>query len=300
MSVYNEEDTLRETIDSVLNQADVNFEFIIVNDGSTDGSGTLLDEIAQRDSQVKILHQKNQGITKALINGCQEARGEFIARQDAGDVSLPGRLKAQLTLLLSMSEAVLCSTSTRYLSDQGETVMEASINTHQANTGLRPSNIENLTGPTHHGCVMFRKTAYFESGGYREEFQVAQDLDLWTRMIELGSHVVLQDTLYQAVLRPNAISSTQRERQESARGLIFQCIQHRAASGSDTSVVADVKTQLSKLPMTTQRSPIAYDYFIGSLLAQASSNKCRVYLRRVVVKRPWHLKAWYKLVRSYL
>ena len=300
MSVYNEEDTLRETIDSVLQQEGVDFEFIVVDDGSTDASGAILKEIAQHDSRLIVLHQSNQGITKALINGCEHANAKFIARQDAGDLSLPGRLKSQLSLLTNTSDAVLCSTGTRYVSDQGETVIEASIDSRQANDGLRPTTAEDLAGPTHHGCVMFRKKSYVQCGGYRAEFKVAQDLDLWTRMIELGSHVVLPQIFYQAVLRPNSISATQRGRQEIARRLIFQCIQQRAASGSDATALSSIATQLSTPSSDGKRSAIEYDYFIGSLLAQTGSKKCRAYFMRVIANRPWHVKAWYKLFKSYL
>lgn len=300
MSVYNEEDTLRETIHSVLNQKGVHFEFIIVDDGSTDGSGKLLDDIARGDSRLRIVHQENQGITQALINGCGIAKGEFIARQDAGDISLPGRLQAQLALLSSNKDAVLCSTGTRYFSDHGEALMEASISPQQANQGLRPRSVDGLIGPTHHGCVMFQKAAYFKSGEYRAEFRVAQDLDLWTRMIELGSHLAIPDIFYQAVLRPTAISSTQRERQEIARRLIFQCVQQRAASGSDAVVLNDAATQLNTPLTHRKKSTREYEYFIGSLLAQAGSKSCRAYFRRVLINRPFDMKVWYKLVKSYL
>ena len=92
MSVYNGAEHLAETLDSVLQQEDCDFEFIVVNDGSTDSTASILDEYARRDPRLRIIHQSNTGLTQALINGCHQARGEYIARQDAGDVSLSSRL----------------------------------------------------------------------------------------------------------------------------------------------------------------------------------------------------------------
>ena len=90
---------LAAMLDSILSQEGVELEFIVVNDGSRDKSGEVLNEYAQGDSRLRIIHQENTGLTRALIRRCDAARGEFIARQDVGDISLPGRLK---------SEAVVC------------------------------------------------------------------------------------------------------------------------------------------------------------------------------------------------
>ena len=99
MSIYNGVDKLRETMDSVLSQEGVSLEFIVINDGSTDGSDAILDNYARHDARVRIVHQENQGLTRALITGCEAARGKYIARQDAGDISLPDRLRLQKTVL---------------------------------------------------------------------------------------------------------------------------------------------------------------------------------------------------------
>ena len=99
MSVHNGGSDLADTMNSILSQERVQLEFIVVNDGSTDQTGQILDEYMRRDNRVRVIHQENTGLTRALIRGCAAATGEFIARQDAGDRSLPGRLRLQADTL---------------------------------------------------------------------------------------------------------------------------------------------------------------------------------------------------------
>ena len=115
MSVYNGATRLRETVDSVLSQQGVSLEFIIVDDGSTDQSSEILKEYVEADARVDLIRQENRGLTRALITGCAQAKGRYIARQDAGDISLPGRLKKQQDVLESdpTGSFVSCGTAVR-------------------------------------------------------------------------------------------------------------------------------------------------------------------------------------------
>ncbi len=102
MSVYNSAGSLTRTLDSILLQEGVDFEFIVIDDGSTDGSGEILDQRAALDARLVVVHQDNAGLTAALKVGCELARGVYIARQDAGgDISMPSRLAVQLRALES-------------------------------------------------------------------------------------------------------------------------------------------------------------------------------------------------------
>jgi len=210
MSVYNGADTLPSTIGSILSQEDVDLEFIIVNDGSTDGSDVILEQYAAQDNRIKIISQHNQGLTKALINGCAVAHGKYIARQDAGDISLPGRSRKQLDRFSSYSKAVLVSCGTRFVGPEGECLYDIIQTDTDAANGLNSLNPKHIRGPSHHGSAMFLRAAYEKIGGYRPEFYFAQDLDLWTRLIEIGSHVTVPKVLYEAVVTPKDISGPTR------------------------------------------------------------------------------------------
>ena len=109
MGVYNGGDSLSRTLESVLSQQGVDLEFIVVNDGSTDNTLSILNDYSEKDNRLRVLDQENSGLTRSLIRGCAEARGEFIARQDAGDISLPGRLRKQLDLIQKNPDVVLVS-----------------------------------------------------------------------------------------------------------------------------------------------------------------------------------------------
>ncbi|MBN2457260.1 MAG: glycosyltransferase family 2 protein, partial [Sedimentisphaerales bacterium] len=97
MSVHNGESYTNEAINSILGQTLTDWEFLIVNDGSTDGTKTILKQYASDDSRIKILtNPKNIGLTKSLNLAIRQAKAEFIARQDADDISAPSRLEKQL------------------------------------------------------------------------------------------------------------------------------------------------------------------------------------------------------------
>src|SRR5690625_2292310 len=99
MAVYNGGEHLPQAVDSILSQTFSDFEFIIVNDGSTDDSQIVLDAYAKTDKRIRVLHQENTGLVGALNAGLEEARGEFVARMDADDVAFPDRLKEQVAFL---------------------------------------------------------------------------------------------------------------------------------------------------------------------------------------------------------
>src|SRR5262249_34243457 len=92
LSVHNDEPFLAECLESVLAQTGISFEVIAIDDGSSDGSAALLDAYAARDARLRVVHQPQAGLTRALIRGCTMACGRFVARQDADDIAFPGRL----------------------------------------------------------------------------------------------------------------------------------------------------------------------------------------------------------------
>ena len=117
MSVYNGEKYLREAIDSILNQTFKDFEFIIVNDGSTDNSLKIIK--SYNDPRITIINQKNTGLAKALNEGIKIAKGKFIARMDADDISEPERFKKEYKFMHVHDECVALGTNAIIIDENG-------------------------------------------------------------------------------------------------------------------------------------------------------------------------------------
>ncbi|KQT51002.1 hypothetical protein ASG43_07095 [Aureimonas sp. Leaf454] len=184
MPVYNGERFLAEAIDSILRQTLVDFELIIINDGSKDGTASILEEKQRSDSRIRIINQLNGGIVSALNAGLAECRGEYIARMDADDISMPGRFAFQAHYLDTHPGCVLVGgvATTREL---GETASERVTGGPHKRTDLTvfPPKI----AVSVHPLIMVRRTAFEVLGGYRAEFPHAEDYDLFIRLAELGT-----------------------------------------------------------------------------------------------------------------
>lgn len=110
MPALNAEKYIAEAIESILGQTFSDLEFIIINDGSTDGTAEILESYRTRDPRIRVYHQKNSGVATAMNLGCQLAQGKYIARMDADDISLPQRLARQIAYLDQHPEISICGT----------------------------------------------------------------------------------------------------------------------------------------------------------------------------------------------
>ena len=128
MSVYNGEKYLVQAIDSILNQTYQNFEFIIIDDCSTDNSSHILQEYAKKDSRIKIIKkEKNIGIKGFIENlnlGISIAEGKYIARMDADDISLPERFQKQVTFLENNPEIFMVGAQIDFINEKNEIIGE--------------------------------------------------------------------------------------------------------------------------------------------------------------------------------
>ncbi|MBI1284706.1 MAG: glycosyltransferase [Thiobacillus sp.] len=298
MSVYNGAEHLAQTLTSILTQEDCDLEFIVVDDGSTDDTERLLDEWAIRDSRLRVVHQQNTGLTRALIRGCAEARGEFIARQDAGDVSLPGRLAAQCAYLRTHPDTVMLSSGACFRGPADEMLYEVRCEGEALDRGLSSLDVQTIQGPPHHGSTMFRRQAYLEAGGYRLPFVVAQDIDLWLRLADLGHCWGLGDIHYEARLAAGSISGQRREEQIRAAKLAIECARLRRRGQSDQTLVEKgLPASAHAGGAATSREQSRFFYFVGACLSKRDPASARRYFWRAARENPLFLKA---LARSIL
>ncbi len=296
MSAYNNADTLATAMDSILSQEGVQLEFIVVNDGSTDGSATILEDYARRDARVRVVHQENTGLTRALIRGCSLARAPWIARQDADDISLPGRLRQQLDYGRADEQIDLVGCHARYFSPEGDalTVVEAPVDRDEARRLL----LRDRPSISPHGSILFRRASYEAIGGYRPAFYYAQDVDLNVRLAEQGDVIAVPACLYAYRFSPNTISGRHARHQAAFYRLIRDSQRLRAAGMPDDEVLAQAVALSAACRQGGAHSGDNFDgnYFTGSCLLATQPHKARRYLWQALKSRPWSIKAWAKLL----
>lgn len=303
VGVFNSVNTLPTTLDSILSQEGIDLEVVVVDDGSFDGSGDILRDYAARDRRLDVLKQENMGLTRALIRGCEVARGEFIGRQDAGgDTSLPGRFAHQIAFLRSHAETVMTACGTRFIGPEGELLYAVCHSGRELHDQLRATSFGRLRGPSHHGAVMFRKDAYRRVGGYRDAFRVAQDLDLWSRMAETGLCLATPNILYQARLTKESISSlNQREQMRAARAILL-CAEARREGREESFILERLRGVKVKKrsAMTGRMQEARFYYFVGSMLRERESHHAAAYFLRALFSWPLYPRAWFRFLRSFL
>lgn len=179
MPVYNGEKYLNEAIDSVLNQSFIDFEFIIVNDGSTDSSESII--LKYKDSRIKYIKQENTGLGGALRNGCNFAEGVYIARMDSDDICVPQRFEFQKEFLDKNPSIVLVSNSVIYIDESGNTIGRSF--TYNSNFAIKKKFKQGSA--ICHPSVMMRRSAYISSGGYKD-LELLEDLYLWIKLSQQG------------------------------------------------------------------------------------------------------------------
>ncbi|NJD34691.1 MAG: glycosyltransferase [Betaproteobacteria bacterium] len=211
MPVYNVERYVAEAVESILTQTFQDFEFLIFDDGSNDGSLTILKEYANHDKRIQLFAKPHQGYVPWLNEGIKMARGEFIARMDADDVSLPQRFVRQMQHLCRHPDCVAVGCDTLMIDPDGDAlgkvihdVEHKAIESDLLNGGL---------GVIAHPTCMMRRSTLLAIGGYREEFESIEDFDLWLRLAELGCLANLPEVLLKYRVHYTNVVFTQVDRQ---------------------------------------------------------------------------------------
>lgn len=213
MSVHNGLRFLPEALDSILSQGFSDFEFIIVDDTSSDGSLALLEQYAARDARIRLVsNEKNLGLTASLNRGVELARGEYVARMDADDISLPGRFEKQVAFLDAHPEAWALGGQIQFIDESG-TVRPAHVYpTDSFHLGWNML----LNGPTlSHPAAMLRRDRLAQAGNYPHECRLAQDAALWRRFLILSDRSLanLSDPVLLYRLHPGSQSALSRSGQ---------------------------------------------------------------------------------------
>lgn len=228
MSVYNGEKYLREAIESILNQTYKNFEFLIINDGSTDSSRDII--LSYNDPRIQLVdNEQNIGLTRSLNKGLKLARGEYIARMDADDISMPERLGKEVAFLDQNKNVGLVGTYYLMINENGKALHTIKCLTEGGELKDKLL-IGNQFG---HGSVMFRAECIEKVGLYREEFKSAQDYDLWLRIADFFDVANIPEVLYNWRLNFNSVSVVRKVRQDKYALLAIELAKERRQFGKD-------------------------------------------------------------------
>ncbi len=191
MPVYNAETFLRHAIDSVLNQTFSRFEFLIIDDASSDSSLEIIQ--SYKDPRIRIIeHTKNQKLIATLNEGIKSARTDLIARMDADDISVPSRLQKQYDFMQKHPDYCIVGTSMKVIDEHGAVIAEQEVLTDN----VIMQQALDVINVFPHGSVMYRKTCLLQAGLYNPRAYLVEDYELWTRLRHQGKLANISETLY--------------------------------------------------------------------------------------------------------
>lgn len=194
---------LKQSIDSILQQTFTDFEFIIINDGSSDSVKELLNNFCRSDVRIKLFHQENKGLISSLNFGIEKSQGKYIARMDADDISLPERFALQHEFMENNTDVALLGSNIHYIDSNGKIFDTFYYPT--SNIDLK----EKLPYSNYfaHSSVMMRTETVKRLGGYSQAYIHAEDYDLWLRFSETSSIANLPNVLLLYRVHTSNISS---------------------------------------------------------------------------------------------
>jgi glycosyltransferase involved in cell wall biosynthesis len=213
MPVFNAASYVGKALDSVRTQSFADYELLIFDDGSSDESRAIVERHARQDPRIRCFERTHRGYAPLLNEGLQVARGEYYARMDADDVSLPGRFERQLAFLGANPDCSALGTQVLLIDSDDDVV-------NQARHPLIHSEIDaclirGVFGMAHPSIVM-RTDALRRIGGYHTEFEPAEDFDMLLRLGEVGTLANLPEFLYAYRMHPQQVTVRRYERQQSA------------------------------------------------------------------------------------
>jgi glycosyltransferase involved in cell wall biosynthesis len=279
MPVYNGAEYLKEAIQSILDQTFTEFEFIILDDGSTDESRQII--AGFQDPRIRFIqNEKNLGLVATLNVGLNHAAGKYIARMDQDDIALPHRFQQQVDFLQANLDYVMCGTTVHYIGNKDERKFPRSDD--QIKVGL-------IFGcPFAHPTVMIRRSVLETTGlRYDEQYKHAEDYGLWMelaihgKMINLeekGLRYRIHDKQYSVTFKEAMAASCANIRKKYMKYLgvemseadekLFDWVTKREISYSDEAAMERVGSFFNRIPDYFEQSSLNMPYLESSIQRQ--------------------------------
>lgn len=218
MPAYNAAKYIEAAITSILNQTHRDYELIVINDGSTDNTLAIAQQIAARDSRIKIFNQENLGIVKSLNKGLALSTGKYIARMDADDISAPNRLERQLAAFKANPHLLVCGTWFQKIDSKNKklaTIFDPPTTNKQCKEYLL------LKSCFAHPSVMINRSfSSIISLQYLEDYLYAEDYKLWSTLAHVGEFYNIPEKLLLYRVHNSQVSSRKLEAQRRIHSLI--------------------------------------------------------------------------------
>lgn len=225
-----------EAVRSILTQTYRDFELVIVDDGSTDGTLDIITAFQKDDPRVRLERNPGSGLVDGLNHGIAVSTAPLIARMDADDVALPSRLRRQVDFLNEHPEIAVVGSHVTYIDEFGKPAGDA---------GVLPQTPEDIARHLLKGCclrhptVVMRREAVEKAGGYRRELLDAEDYDLWLRMAEQAALTNLPDVLLLYRVHSGQVSERKKWMQRLSRNLaLLAAMERRQGSGDPIGTYA--------------------------------------------------------------
>ena len=230
LPVYNADPFVAATVESILGQTFPDFEFIIIDDGSTDRSLSILQDYARKDKRIRLISRPNTGYVIALNEGLVAAKGELIARIDADDLSDKKRFELQVDRMKKEPDLVALGTCAFAIDGDGAPLGDYSVPlTHDEIEGAHLRGESSI----HHPAVMMRMEAVMRVGCYRPPLMPCEDYDLWLRLGEVGRLANLPDRLLsKRLFAGSTVSNTLDKQERLVKQILEETWKRRKLPGS--------------------------------------------------------------------
>ena len=268
MSVYNGEQFLQDSIGSILDQTFGNFEFLIINDASTDNSRNVI--LSYKDPRIRLIdNNSNLGLTKSLNKGIELSCGEYIARMDCDDISLPTRLEKQVNFMDDHENILICGTWGETFGLKKEIWKLPTVH-EEIKVHLYFNNV------FIHSSVMLRKNLLNEYKlKYNPEFRYTQDYELWTRCAKVGRLANLPEVLVRYRVSNQQIGCRHKNQQTDLADSIRICeLKNLGADFSDEDYQLHKRISLYTVDCSREfvRRSEKWLLYIRKLLSDKTSN----------------------------